>query len=117
MQQTREKRMRDNTLRFRTALRRRGLLAYLTGKITREQWKKVQEVVWNPDRVGPDGEKVNLLEEVMEEACCELQAQGKIPITARPEEVDWDSLLDFLKELLPFIIQFIEALMAIFGGL
>jgi hypothetical protein len=43
-------------------------------------------------------------------------AQGKLPPEAanKPEEIDWDDLLAFLKELLPLILEFIQALLVIF---
>jgi hypothetical protein len=34
-----------------------------------------------------------------------------------PNEIDWDALLEFIKELMPLILEFIEMLMLLFGGI
>lgn len=36
--------------------------------------------------------------------------------TKSSQEIDWDSLLDFLKEILPLLLEFIMALLNIFTG-
>jgi len=53
------------------------------------------------------------------EAFCVQQAvtAATLPPEAadKPGEIDWDALLEFLKELLPLILEFIEALLVIFA--
>ena len=43
-------------------------------------------------------------------------ACGAIPPQAEndPSQINWDGLLEFLKELLPLIIEFLKAIMIIF---
>ena len=66
--------LRPSNRRFRIGLRRVGRLAYWTGQITRDEWKQIREVVWNPTRTTDDGEEVNLIDEVMEETKMQLLA-------------------------------------------
>lgn len=41
-------------------------------------------------------------------------AMGYVTAGANVEEIDWDGLLDFLRELLPLILEFIQALLILF---
>jgi hypothetical protein len=104
-----------NTLLFRARLRKVGLLAYLNGKLSREDWKLLQDVIRRPRRKTKTGEEIDILDEVAEDCVCELQAQGKIDVNAQVGEIDWSSLLEFIKELLPVIMEFIKMLLPLFA--
>lgn len=103
-----------NNKRFGKALRRVARLARLTRRITREEWKEVRSIVRNPVRVTKEGVTVNLLDEIAKDLNYALVAEGKVGVNVKISEIDWDSLLAFLKEFLPLILEFIKALMVLF---
>jgi len=100
--------------RMRVALRRVGRMQFLRGNITLSEWRDVRSVVWNPIRKTQDGTEVNLLDEVSEEVRCQLVARGCMGENDNLYGLDWDTLLDFLRELMPLILEFIQALLLIF---
>ena len=107
--------------RFRVALRRVGRLQYWKGNISSSEWSDIRSVVWKPTRtvragnsVHAAGATVNLIEELIDELQVNLIAGGQIEPGTDFGEIDWDSLLAFIKELLPMIMEFIQALLLIF---
>lgn len=101
-------------LSFRLNLRRAARLAVLTGQISGKDWLSVQSVLLNARRRTPSGEDINLLEEVAFDIVDALKAENKVAATATVEEINWGAILEFIKGLMPTIIEFINALLAIF---
>lgn len=92
---------------FKQAMRRVALEAYGAGEITFRQLAGILFVT-----------AFRRLRDQLEDfVVVSAVAEGKLPPEAgdKPEEIDWDALLAFLKELLPLILEFIEALLVIFA--
>ena len=103
-----------NNKRFRRALWLVGRIQRLRGKITRDEWKKIKDVVRNPIQITATGEEINLVEEVREEFAMNLVIEGRMNSSDDLAKIEWDNLLNWIKEMLPMILEFIKALLAIF---
>ena len=101
-------------VRFRFALRRQARLAYLQGNITKEDWQHVQGVLEHSVRTAADGSQIDLIDEVADDMTCHLQSEGKMTAEENVESIDWGKLLEWIKQLMPMIMQFIQALLLIF---
>jgi len=104
-----------NVNQFKRTLRRATLLALISGKISAHDSMHVAGVLLNSKRTTPDGVEVDLLEEIAKDALACMQEDGKVGANETVDSVNWDSILNFVKEFMPVIIEFINTLMALFG--
>ena len=94
---------------FYQAVLKAGIEAYDAGEISLADLRKIRRVRFRPFA------RAHLRElelTVAEDAV--LAGRLKPSAIDRPSEINWDSLLDFLRELLDLILAFITSLLVIF---
>jgi len=95
-----------NTRQFCDVLRSEAALALDEGTITHREYRQVRAF----SRLRP-----RKTQDVMELVQREATAQGLVAATAKVDEIDWSAIAAFIKEILPVIIEFIQALVLIFA--
>lgn len=99
---------------FKRTLRRAARLGLLTGKVSGEQWIEIQGILNNPVRKNEAGQDVDLLAEVAQESVSCMQEQQLIGAEETVQTINWTGILAFLQQVMPMILQFIQALLVIF---
>lgn len=92
---------------------RLGIIERLICRRVALNWNKEKEIVLE------DGTayKTTVGNEVTQEILMHAMAAGAITAAefSNPVTIDWDKLIEFISKLLPLIIEFIKALILIFG--
>jgi len=89
--------------KFSRALYRAANDAFAVGRINKDEMRVLRRARWNPLVMHV------LRRRVLEEAELTGVWAGDV------RSLDWDNLLDFLKEMMPFIIELILMLISIFA--
>jgi hypothetical protein len=107
---------RDKEAQFKNTLRRGARLALITGKINLRDWLQVQGILLKSKRTTPEGVEVDVLDEIAQDIVANLQDDNKVGAEDTVDSIDWTKVLDFVTKMMPVVMQFIAALMAMFGG-
>jgi len=99
---------------FKRTLRRAARLGLLTGKVSGEQWVEVQSVLNNPTRKNEAGQDVDLLAETAQESVSCMQDSQLIGTDQTVQTINWAGILAFLQQVMPMVLQFIQALLVLF---
>ena len=91
---------------FRRSLLAAARDACQAGDITACDCRAIRRATWRPLVLA------RLHNQVVEDAA--MTGVVTAVQATNPEEIDWDGFLDFLKDLLPMILEFIKALMLLF---
>jgi hypothetical protein len=100
---------------FKASLRQAARFGLLTGKIGIGDWLKIQSVLFNSKRTAQDGTKINLIEELAEHSTSLMLAEGKVPVGATVDSIDWTAVMDWIQNNLPKILELITTLLGLFG--
>jgi len=100
---------------FKAVLRQAARAGLLEGKISISDWLKIQGVLLNSKRTAEDGTKINLIDEIAQYSTDTMLKEGHVAVGATVDSIDWTSVLEWLKNAMPTILQFITTLMSLFG--
>jgi len=89
--------MQDHLREMRRVVRQALVDAAADGDIDRRDCFRARLRLWRPA----------LVEALHEELVCQLVLEGKLRGTEDVAEIDWDSFLEFIRELLAIIMEFI----------
>ncbi len=92
--------------KFRRVLLEAARAGQTEGTITGPELRLIRRTMWLRPRVASE----------LHRRCCGLAyAEGKVEGDVQPGDIDWDALLEWLKELLPLILEFIKELIDLFS--
>lgn len=106
---------KNSRANFERSLRRAALVGFFTGKISGKEWLQVRSVLQDSVRKTPEGEEVDLIEEIAEGCVIQLQEDGNVPVGATVDSIDWTAVINFITNGLPQIMALITQLLALFG--
>ena len=99
---------------FRVQLRRAALIGRISGRINRDEWRRIRKIVKNPVQK-VNGKNINLLEEIYEEVTLNAMDNEKIEEFGELYGLDFISILNAIIDALPMILELIETLLNLFG--